>query len=121
MASAQEIMQRMREIQATREAAFEPLMKVLVERQELQQRLAELDEPYGQAFAAAEAAGWTKDELKALGAEEPTKRPKGRPRTRRATARKTASAAPSPTSPEAPVPAQNHVGETAVTSGSVSG
>ena len=115
MASAHDIMQRMRERQAAREAAFEPLAEILGQRQELQRQLAALDEPYGQAFATAEAGGWTTDELREIGAEEPAKRPKGRPRGKRTTARKaapeTASTDSSAGSPAAPVPAQNGAGE----------
>lgn len=126
MASAHEIRQRMKEIQAAREAAFEPLAEVLEQRRELQLKLAQLDEPYGQKFAAAEAAGWTAEELVSIGAEEPVKRPKGRPRGKRAAAQKSA---PEPTSPAssttttaaAAVPTQAGAGETADTPAGVSG
>jgi hypothetical protein len=126
MASAHEIMQRMKEIQEVREKAFEPLAEILAKRSDLQRQLAELDEPYRQAFTAAEAAGWTADELKAIGAEEPAKRPKGRPRTRRATAKKTVSQAAAPGSPATPptaaAPAQEGAGETVTaTTAAVSG
>ncbi|MFF3958805.1 hypothetical protein ACFYY1_37220 [Streptomyces sp. NPDC001890] len=114
MASAHDIMQRMRERQAAREAAFEPLAEILGQRQELQRQLAALDEPYGQAFATAEAGGWTADELREIGAEEPAKRPKGRPRGKRTTAKKaapeTASTDSSAGSPTA-VPTQSGAAE----------
>lgn len=71
------------EVQAAREAVFTPLLDLLEKRQHLQRQLADLDEPYGRAFAAAEAAGWATDELLAIGADEPVRRPKGRPRGRR--------------------------------------
>ena len=83
MASAQEILRRMEEIQAARAEAIEPLAEILEERGELLRQVAALDEPYGRAFAAAEAAGWSATELVAMGAEEPVKRPKGRPRGKR--------------------------------------
>ncbi|MFJ2589669.1 hypothetical protein [Streptomyces sp. NPDC087538] len=126
MASAHEIRQRMKDIQEAREAAFEPLAEILEQRQELQRQLAALDEPYGQAFATAEAAGWTTDELTAIGAEEPVKRPKGRPRGKRAAAKRTTpetvSMDSSPGSPAAAVPTQNGAGEAeAMVAGGVSG
>ncbi|MFI9311212.1 hypothetical protein [Streptomyces triculaminicus] len=113
MANAHEIIQRMREIQAAREAAFEPLAEILGQRQELQRQLALLDEPYGKAYVDAEAAGWTSEELTAIGCEEPEKRPKGRPR-RRAAAKRTGSEAPSSGPSTAPsaatLPAQEGAG-----------
>ncbi|GGO98324.1 hypothetical protein [Wenjunlia tyrosinilytica] len=125
MASSHDIMQRMREVQAAREKAFEPLAEILGRRAELQRQLAELDAPYIKAFVAAEAAGWTAEELTAIGAEEPAKRPKGRPRTRRTTKREKpeASATESPTTPPVgTVPAQEGAAEAATaTAGSVSG
>lgn len=118
-------MQRMREVQASREKAFEPLAEILGKRAELQRQLAELDAPYGEAFAAAEAAGWTADELKAIGAEEPAKRPKGRPRTRKTSNREGPGAStpgPAATPLAVAVPAQEGADEAAaVTAGSVSG
>ncbi|MEU2899660.1 hypothetical protein ABZ690_07960 [Streptomyces sp. NPDC006967] len=111
MASAHDIMQRMREVQAAREKAFEPLAEILGQRAELQRQLEALDAPYAEAFAAAEAAGWTAEELKGIGAEEPARRPKGRPRGKRAAAKKTApetaSTDSSISSPAAAVPTQN--------------
>ncbi|UQI49805.1 hypothetical protein M1P56_35995 (plasmid) [Streptomyces sp. HU2014] len=126
MANAHDFIQRMRQVQAAREKAFEPLADILGKREDLQRQLAELDAPYGEAFAAAEAAGWTAEELKAIGAEEPVKRPKARARARRATAKKEATEASTAESAAAPpaaaVPAQEGVGEAATaTAGSVSG
>ncbi|MGW3100027.1 hypothetical protein ACWDCC_42055 [Streptomyces sp. NPDC001102] len=126
MASAQEIMQRMKEVQAAREKAFEPLAEILGQREELQRQLAELDVPYAEAFVAAEAAGWTAEELKAIGAEEPARRPKGRPRGRRSTAKKAAAetSAPESSAPSsaAAIPGQDGSGEAATAAaGSVSG
>lgn len=126
MASAHDIMQRMKEVQAAREKAFEPLAEVLGRREDLQRQLAELDAPYAEAFVAAEAAGWTTEELKAIGAEEPAKRPKGRPRGRRASAKKAApeASAPETSAPSAvaAIPGQDGAGETATAAaGSFSG
>jgi hypothetical protein len=117
MASANEILQRMEEIQAARAEAIKPLAEIQEKRGELQRQLAALDEPYGKAFAEAEAAGWTTDELKAMGADEPLKRPKGRPRGRRTSAKKVAETGV----PTVTVPAQESSGDAAaVTAGALS-
>ncbi|MFF0170187.1 hypothetical protein [Streptomyces prasinus] len=125
MASSHEIMQRMRERQAAREKAFEPLAEILGQRAELQRQLAALDAPYAEAFVTAEAAGWTAEELKEIGAEEPARRPKGRPRGRRAAAKKaapeTASTDSSTGSSAAAVPTQNGTADTETAAGSLSG
>ncbi len=126
MASAHDFMQKMREAQAAREKAFEPLAEILGKREELQRQLADLDAPYAEAFVAAEAAGWTAEELKAIGAEEPAKRPKGRPRSRRSTAKKAAAEASAPESSApssaATIPGQDGTGEAApAATGSLSG
>ncbi|KJS61998.1 hypothetical protein VM95_11715 [Streptomyces rubellomurinus] len=70
----------MREIQDDREKAIVPLAAIMTERRRLKDLLAETEAPYGRAYAAAEAAGWSAEELSRLGAEAPTRRPKGRPR-----------------------------------------
>ncbi|MFE3601379.1 hypothetical protein [Streptomyces sp. NPDC059142] len=115
MASSHDIMQRMREVQAAREKAFEPLAEILEKRAELRRQLAETDAPYGEAFVAAEAAGWTAEELATIGAEEPVKRPRGRARGKRTTPKKEAPAAPqqqtTAPSPSAAMPAQTGAGE----------
>ncbi|MEU3433093.1 hypothetical protein [Streptomyces sp. NPDC006863] len=122
MASANEIRQRMMEIQAAREEAVGPLLDVLGKRQDLQQQLAALDAPYGEAFVTAEAGGWTAGDLAALGAEEPAKRPKGKPRGRRAAAKKTSPEPASPPAAPAAVPQQDGSGDTnPVAVGSASG
>jgi hypothetical protein len=110
MTSADDFMRKMQEIQAAREAAIQPLAEILAERRRLQKLLAETDEPYGKAYAGAEAAGWSPDELTRLGLEEPTRRPKGRPRKRPAPTKKTADGAPS-----ASVPPQDDRAEKSVT------
>ncbi|MFD4865275.1 hypothetical protein [Streptomyces sp. NPDC058412] len=109
MANTHEILRRMEKIQAARAAAITPLAEILAEREELQRKLAELDEPYGKAYADAEAAGWTGDELAAIGAGEPVKRPKGRPRRRATPPKDAAEQAPKASSP-ATVPAQDSTG-----------
>lgn len=70
----------MREIQEDREKAIVPLAGLMAERKRLKDQLAETEAPYGKAYAAAEAAGWSPEELSRLGAEAPARRPKGRPR-----------------------------------------
>lgn len=117
MATTHDFMQRMREVQAARERAFEPLAAILEQRAELQRQLATLDVPYAEAYVAAEAAGWTAEELKEIGVEEPVKRPKGRPRGRRSAAKKAALTTTSTTdgSPTAAVPTQSGASEPEMT------
>ncbi|MFZ3476064.1 hypothetical protein ACODT4_44545 [Streptomyces sp. 2.9] len=111
MANTHEILRRMEEIQATRAAAITPLADILAKREELQEKLAQLDEPYGKAYVDAEAAGWTGEELTAIGAGEPVKRPKGRPRRRTIPAKGAAESAPETSSPAAAtLPAQDSTG-----------
>ncbi|MEU9998121.1 hypothetical protein [Streptomyces sp. NPDC050848] len=108
--SAHEILQRMEAALAVRAEAIKPLAEIQGQRAELLRRLAALDEPYGRAYAEAEAAGWSTEELRELGAEEPKKRPKGRPRSRRQIA-KTSAAASASEAPSPPVvPAQDGSG-----------
>ncbi|WP_345695735.1 hypothetical protein [Kitasatospora terrestris] len=71
-------LRKVREIQEARDKAIRPLAAVLVERERLRTLLAETDGPYGAAYADAEAAGWRTEELAALGAEQPLRRPKVR-------------------------------------------
>ncbi|MFE7443806.1 hypothetical protein ACFU7X_25535 [Streptomyces chartreusis] len=108
MPSADEILQKMREVQERRMAAAGPLVEVLAKRSSLLEQLAELDEPYGKAYVDAEAAGWTADELTKLGADEPVKRPRkrSRPAARKAGSREPA-AAPVDGSPAGTVPSQD--------------
>ncbi|MFF2572725.1 hypothetical protein [Streptomyces sp. NPDC058084] len=111
--SAHEILQRSEAIQAARSAAIVPLAEVLGQREELLRQVAALDEPYGKAYAEAEAAGWTTEELTEIGAEEPAKRPKGRPKGRRTAVKKGAAAGtPETPSPAPSVPAQDTTGST---------
>lgn len=102
MPSADEILQRMKAIQERREEAIRPLLALLAERSQLLKKLEELKEPYGRAYVMAEEGGWTPEELAALGADEPVKRPRRRKRT----AKKPAANAPETGSPAAAVPAQ---------------
>ncbi|MFG2913136.1 hypothetical protein ACGF0D_09620 [Kitasatospora sp. NPDC048298] len=95
MTREDEFLKRMREIQADREKAIVSLAAVMAERQRLKDLLTETEVPYGRAYAAAEAAGWSTEELARLGAEVPARRPKGRPRKHAPTA-KTTLPAPSP-------------------------
>ncbi len=103
----------MEKLQAARAEAITPLAEIQEERAELLRRLASLDEPYGKAYAEAEVAGWSPEELAEIGIDEPLKRPKGRPRTRKAVAKKTAAPAPG-TSPAATIPAQETAGDTSL-------
>ncbi|WP_217246904.1 hypothetical protein [Streptomyces sp. AC602_WCS936] len=112
----------MRTLQERREAAAGPLVDVLAKRSSLLEQLAALDEPYGKAYADAEAAGWTQEELTKLGAEEPAKRPRGRSKRSRSSARKgngqssgTAAEAPSSTGT---IPAQEGAATASTSAGS---
>ncbi|MFE9437052.1 hypothetical protein [Streptomyces sp. NPDC006640] len=119
MANADDILTRMRALTAAREQVIEPLAQILAQRGDLLAQLAALDEPYGKAYVAAEAAGWTPQELQELGADEPAKRPRVRRRSRG-----TASAAPASApaaedvSPAATLPAQAAAAGTEETAGS---
>ncbi|UQI49664.1 hypothetical protein M1P56_35320 (plasmid) [Streptomyces sp. HU2014] len=81
MATAEEIMRHAQEINAAREVALAPLAGLVADRKTLRDEFEKTEEPYGRAYVAAQVAGWTAEELKGLGAEEPKRRPKGRPRT----------------------------------------
>lgn len=92
---------------AARAEAIKPLAEIQGQRADLLAKLAALDEPYGKAYADAEARGWNAEELAEIGIEEPAKRPKGRPRSRRQVVKKPAAASsPEAPSPAAAVPAQ---------------
>ncbi|MFP8906181.1 hypothetical protein [Streptomyces atacamensis] len=84
---------------SSRLEAIKPLAELIAERKRLRDLLEQTEKPYGAAYAAATAAGWTAEELRQMGAEEPTRRPQGRPKGSR-TRRKTSPA--SPVSPPAP-------------------
>ncbi|GHB76053.1 hypothetical protein GCM10010331_74920 [Streptomyces xanthochromogenes] len=122
MPSADEILQKMREVQERRMAAAGPLVEVLAKRSGLLEQLAELDEPYGQAYVDAEAAGWTTEELTNLGADEPVKRPRTRPKRSRSSAKKTdgqsSTAASEGSSPAGTIPAQDGAADASATAGS---
>lgn len=89
----------MERLQAARAEAIAPLAQIQDERADLLRRLAALDEPYGKAYADAEVAGWSPQELTEIGIDEPVRRPKGRPRTRKAVAKRSTDAAPVATIP----------------------
>ncbi|MFJ6709260.1 MULTISPECIES: hypothetical protein [unclassified Streptomyces] len=123
MPSADEILQKMMEVQERRMAAAGPLVEVLSKRSGLLEQLAELDEPYGKAYVDAEAAGWTADELTKLGADEPVKRPRkrSRPAARKANAQAPA-VPPADGSPAGAIPSQDGASSAdGVTSGAASG
>ncbi|MET9206806.1 hypothetical protein ABZW38_16860 [Streptomyces bacillaris] len=92
MSSANEIMTRMQKLQEKRESSFKPLASIMGQREsvreeiarlikEQEKRIAELEGPYRSAFNGAIAGGWSAEELKALGADEPARR--GRPKVSR--------------------------------------
>ncbi|MEU9755268.1 hypothetical protein AB0D90_19350 [Streptomyces althioticus] len=122
MPNADEILQRMRELQERREAAAKPLVDILAERSRLLEQLAELDEPYGKAYVAAEAAGWTAEDLAKLGAEEPAKRPRVRSRRARSSAKRAddqaTPAASGSSSPAVAIPSQDGAAAATVTADS---
>ncbi|WP_345637895.1 hypothetical protein [Streptomyces thinghirensis] len=122
MPSAEEILQRMRELQERREAAAKPLVDVLAKRSRLLEQLAELDEPYSKAYVDAEAAGWTAEDLAKLGAEEPAKRPRVRSRRSRSSAKRADSqpsaAASEGSSPAGAIPSQDGAAAAAATTAS---
>ncbi|MCX4682568.1 hypothetical protein OG413_46140 [Streptomyces sp. NBC_01433] len=123
MPSADEILQKMKEVQERRMAAAGPLVDVLAKRSTLLDQLAELDEPYGKAYVDAETAGWTAEELARLGADEPVKRPRKRSRpTGRKTDGKASGTAPAAASPASGIPSQDGASSPGgVTSGAASG
>ena len=101
MAATEDILTKMRQINAAREAAFEPLADVMTKRQKLLQALADIEEPYAAAYRAATAAGWNPAELLSLGAQEPAGRANSRPKRRKSSAtttRSTSTSAPAGTS-----------------------
>lgn len=124
MASTEETRQLVKQIQAKREEAIEPLLGVLEDRKRLLRELADLDEPYGQAYVQAEAAGWRPEELQGIGADEPVKRPRVRTRSRskakKAAAAESASAAAETGTSTAAVPAQQSTGDAVAAAGSPS-
>jgi len=85
------ILEHAQEFHAARMAALEPLAETLAKRKALQQQLTALDEEYGQHYAAAEKAGWSEDELTAMDALPPTRRPRGRPAKKSTVAKRSPS------------------------------
>ncbi|NWF30863.1 hypothetical protein HW130_32240 [Streptomyces sp. PKU-EA00015] len=95
LATAQELL-------ATRMNVIPPLADAIAERKRLQELINANEKTYGAAYSDAQAAGWTPEELRQMGAEEPTRRPQGRPkgaRTKRP--RAAAPTAPGPRTPDA--------------------
>jgi hypothetical protein len=132
MVSADEFVQRMEKLQAAKGEAFKPLAEILGERAAIQQemakmvagfeeQLANLDEPYGKAYVAAEKAGWTTSELTELGADEPVRRSRGRRSGKSTTAKKTAAVtetgAPETVTAAVPAPTQGDATDAAATAG----
>ncbi|MFE2325332.1 hypothetical protein ACFXD5_15660 [Streptomyces sp. NPDC059385] len=102
---ADEILKKAEELQAAqlaaKQAAIGPLAAILARRIELQTELFESEAPYGKAYVEAEAGGWSAAELAALGATEPTERP----RVRRRPSKRQAPAAGAESGTE--IPSQN--------------
>ncbi|MFB7030991.1 MULTISPECIES: hypothetical protein [unclassified Streptomyces] len=95
-----------KELLATRMNVIPPLADAIAERKRLQALLDSAEKTYGGAYADATAAGWTPEELRQMGADEPTRRPQGRPKSARTPRRlrpaaPTAPATPNPRTPDA--------------------
>mgnify|MGYP007126046894 CR=1 FL=1 len=88
------MLRRAQELQAARLRYIGPLASALSERTALQQQLDEVNSRYSTAYNDALKNGWSAEELRTIGAEEPEQRPRGRQARRRPT-RKRAAAAPS--------------------------
>lgn len=82
---------------ASRLDVIRPLASLIAERKRLQNLLDDTEKPYGAAYVAAEAGGWTSAELRQMGAEAPTKRPAGRPKGSRSSARSSPASSSSAT------------------------
>ncbi|MHC3394713.1 hypothetical protein ACLQ2E_35430 [Streptomyces lavendulocolor] len=101
--AASPLLTKAQELLADRMSVIPPLAEVLAERKRLQEQIDATEKAYGSAYADAQAAGWTPEELRQLGAEEPTRRPQGRPRKRPAQQRSTPTT-PKPRTPESAEP-----------------
>ncbi|WP_326655709.1 hypothetical protein [Streptomyces sp. NBC_01750] len=88
---------------ATRMGVIPPLAEAIAERKRLQDLIDATERAYGAAYADAQAAGWTPEELRQMGADEPTRRPQGRPKGARTRKPRTtaAPATPSQRTPDA--------------------
>ncbi|MER6603839.1 MULTISPECIES: hypothetical protein [Streptomyces] len=94
-----------KELLATRMSVIPPLAESIAERKRLQALLDANEKTYGANYADAAAAGWTPEELRQMGAEEPTRRPQGRPKgTRTRKSRTTPAPAPAPATPSPRTP-----------------
>ncbi|MER7952333.1 hypothetical protein ABTY59_33570 [Streptomyces sp. NPDC096079] len=65
---------------ASRMEVIPPLAAAIAERKRLQGLLDAAEKTYGAAYAAAQTGGWTPEELRQMGADDPTRRPQGRPK-----------------------------------------
>ncbi|UWS77549.1 hypothetical protein [Streptomyces noursei] len=93
-------LRRAEEINQRRMAAVEPLAELVAQRTELRRQLDALEETYGRQYVEAEKAGWTEEELTAMDAAPPVRRPRGRP------AKKNSSRRATKAEKAAPVPSQ---------------
>jgi hypothetical protein len=91
MPLSDEMMRRMEEIHAAREAALKPLAEIEEERRDLRGQFAATGGPHAKAYAHAQAHGWSEEELSALGVEPPDSPLKGRPRKPRTATKRRAA------------------------------
>ncbi|MFJ2110786.1 hypothetical protein ACIOEX_02465 [Streptomyces sp. NPDC087850] len=97
-----------KELLASRMSVIPPLAESIAERKRLQALLDANEKTYGANYVDATAAGWTPEELRQMGAEEPTRRPQGRPKgTRTRKPRTTSAPAPATPNPRTPDPAES--------------
>ncbi|MFF4291012.1 hypothetical protein ACFY0R_37815 [Streptomyces sp. NPDC001633] len=101
-------LRRAEEINQQRMKAVEPLAELVARRNHLRQQLDALEETYGRQYVEAEKAGWTEEELTAMEAEPPVRRPRGRPakKTGRKTTQKAAASPSGPSTSTGTVPGQ---------------
>ncbi|WP_329151272.1 hypothetical protein OG275_38160 (plasmid) [Streptomyces niveus] len=99
LATAQELL-------ASRMDVIPPLAEAIAERKRLQDLINATEKAYGAAYNNAQAAGWTPEELRQLGADEPTRRPQGRPKSVR-TRRPRATASPTTPNPRTADPTES--------------
>lgn len=112
MPTTQEVLEKLRQNNAARERAIEPLAEIMEKRQQLLDKLAAIEGAYAAAYREAATAGFGTEELLSLGAEEPsvqaTKPRRGR---RKTTGSAGGPAAPPPGESPPAVPGQDGTAE----------
>uniref|UniRef100_UPI003F495CC4 hypothetical protein n=1 Tax=unclassified Streptomyces TaxID=2593676 RepID=UPI003F495CC4 len=88
----EQVLSTAKDLLSSRLDKIRPLAAVLSDRKRLQQQLDEIEKSYSTAYRDAISAGWTPEELKKLGAEEPSMRLPGRPKGSRTQKRRSPSA-----------------------------